>query len=801
MSYAADELMARGMPAGQAILLYPYPLTAAQIASPGADILGLANAGFIFTGTSPGSKYVVNAAGTGLQLLNQTTFAAESYGASAGSSASINTSALQSALNNGGVVTLLTPGIYQFNSTLVVKSNTTFYIGPGVELRAVTGGPLGSSTFTAVTNTNATSTPIALTQIAAAAYSRELFLVTVAFSANHGISAGGYVQIKGDATQIYEGIWEVLTVPSATTVTFLMANTQGGIGNVPPTIGLGIASASQTVANPGVFNTAANVFVQGSPVTITGTPPGGFANNQIYYVIPYGLSTTTVELALSPFATTGIQVTSSSACTLSPVLYGAAADGRITITGGGKINCNFAAGGFIGQASTRDMCMVWRRVLLLTVDGISTQDVYEMSCMSQDTMWPIFRNVHVDSSGDGCHVFGPSWNPIIENFTGTTGDDGVVFDCIAGSAYLYAMLGSGFDRGGNIYNGVIRHIRMRHDQNSAMVVLYPETNSGAAGATNAIYQMRGQITIDDIGPVDVDATAAWYPAATFAIGNNYLPIGGYIDNILVRNMKGRFYIDNSPGVITINKLVFEGAYADHNVPYNALNSIANCTIHELRFKDCDLAANYSGSPVFLTVFSTATVDKLQFTDCTIASTYYTGGSIAVLVSTSGSPTVSTLTFQNCIFGSATIAMSGATFAGPITVNVLGCQTDTAAYDILQWNGTQPLTINVRDLTSYAASAGVFNFYGSPGTIALYATGMTYAGTIFVGYAGTLTMYNPDGSCPVDITKLSRAGAGQIAKHNGGTAITGVVSGDMMLCDTTNTTGSWHALKSPIAVTY
>jgi hypothetical protein len=69
MSYAADELMARGMPAGQAILLYPYPLTAAQIASPGADILGLANAGFIFTGTSPGSKYVVNAAGTGLNQL------------------------------------------------------------------------------------------------------------------------------------------------------------------------------------------------------------------------------------------------------------------------------------------------------------------------------------------------------------------------------------------------------------------------------------------------------------------------------------------------------------------------------------------------------------------------------------------------------------------------------------------------------------------------------------------------------------------------------------------------------------
>lgn len=85
---------------------------------------------------------------------------------------------------------------------------------------------------------------------------------------------------------------------------------------VPP--GTPIASASQTVANPGVFTTAAQTWSAGQQLYITGTAPGGFALNTIYYVIAGGLTATTAELALTPGGA-GIQCTASAACSLVPV--------------------------------------------------------------------------------------------------------------------------------------------------------------------------------------------------------------------------------------------------------------------------------------------------------------------------------------------------------------------------------------------------------------------------------------------------------------------------------------------------
>lgn len=78
-----------------------------------------------------------------------------------------------------------------------------------------------------------------------------------------------------------------------------------------------VASASQTVATPGVFTTASQAYTAGLPVTITGTPPGGFSNGTTYYVIAAGLTATTCQLSATSTGS-GIQVTSSSACTIVP---------------------------------------------------------------------------------------------------------------------------------------------------------------------------------------------------------------------------------------------------------------------------------------------------------------------------------------------------------------------------------------------------------------------------------------------------------------------------------------------------
>jgi hypothetical protein len=82
-------------------------------------------------------------------------------------------------------------------------------------------------------------------------------------------------------------------------------------------VAAGVASASQTVATPGVFTTAAQSFVAGQPVYLTGSAPGGFSLNTTYYVIAAGLSSTSCELSATSGGS-GIQCTSSAACTLNP---------------------------------------------------------------------------------------------------------------------------------------------------------------------------------------------------------------------------------------------------------------------------------------------------------------------------------------------------------------------------------------------------------------------------------------------------------------------------------------------------
>ena len=150
-------------------------------------------------------------------------YSCEAFGASPSATASSNVTAIQAALNAGGLVTLNTPGVYQINNTLTINSDTSFIAGEGVTLLNVTGGPRGSNTFTTIINKNANSTPVPINSIVSALYSSSATMsqVTVTFASAHGLSVGNYCQIKGDGSKTYDGIWEVATVPTSTTLTFI----------------------------------------------------------------------------------------------------------------------------------------------------------------------------------------------------------------------------------------------------------------------------------------------------------------------------------------------------------------------------------------------------------------------------------------------------------------------------------------------------------------------------------------------------------------------------------------------------
>lgn len=94
--------------------------------------------------------------------------------------------------------------------------------------------------------------------------------------------------------------------------------------------GIGFASASQTVATPGVFTTVTQAFTAGQPVYLTGIAPGGFALNTVYYVIAAGLTTTSCQLAAT-IGGTGIQCTASAVCVVNPTFTHVAGDTVIVI--------------------------------------------------------------------------------------------------------------------------------------------------------------------------------------------------------------------------------------------------------------------------------------------------------------------------------------------------------------------------------------------------------------------------------------------------------------------------------------
>lgn len=90
---------------------------------------------------------------------------------------------------------------------------------------------------------------------------------------------------------------------------------------IVPTIGsdiIPIASASQTVATPGVFSTVSQSLAATQPVYITGTAPAGFtANSVVYYIASAGLTSTACELSTT-YNGTGAQCTGSSPCLIVP---------------------------------------------------------------------------------------------------------------------------------------------------------------------------------------------------------------------------------------------------------------------------------------------------------------------------------------------------------------------------------------------------------------------------------------------------------------------------------------------------
>jgi hypothetical protein len=651
---------------------------------------------------------------------------AEGFGASPSASAAINTAAIQAALNVGGLVTLEVAGVYFVNATLIIKSRTSFILGPGVIIRAFCAVPNTTKAFLLLRNENWASTAQKVSSIVGTQpFNTSLNLYTVTFStfnpSSAGWTAGQYIQIKDDTTRRYNGINEIYSVTS-NTVTFIWAQGAGGspIGN------------------------------------------GAGANMQA-----------------------------------------ALADGYITVQGG-EFDGNFRAG-FVANTTYNDHGIFFDRLLKGRIANIRTTDFRKYAVCAQNVQDFVVDGLYGNTNSDGVKVYGPAWNPMIQNVDGTFGDDVCSFQTVDGPSFLVYMapdnVGSGLSslQGGTFWTGGSMKNVSAVSMHSGTMVLYP--NGGSAAPAG--FTMDGVYTLEDsnqtvpspIGGGDGGGQS------NIIVGAGYVTQPGRIECLMIRNNRGLLNIDNSGEnkLITIDTIVVQNVSNDQVRGNDLIWNFDYVTVNNFVVSGCQFYSIDTNRLITLRSVN-ATIKQLTFDNCKFASDATGGNNLTLLGTLSGTGTLTRADLNSCFIGQKVHVVNGDAFSNTPIVCINGGQGDTYS-SMFTMTGSQGLNIYMTNFKSSGASVGMFNWYGpSTGTFNVYISGMNHSGTTFANQTGTINWYNPDGSLPVDITKIARA-AGATAKHNGGTAAGTIVANNLCVCDATGAANSWHQVSAPIANVY
>lgn len=233
--------------------------------------------------------------------------------------ATANTAAIQSALAEGGLVQILTPGTY-YSNPLRIPSDTSLLLGAGVILRRAdnVNAPLIRNKYGGQKNR-------------ATRFNRLSNVVTVN-NQYHGFSVGDHVWVSGLTDTTMHGIQTVASVPDVSTWTYASTGSNGAggaasiYGNIIP-IRRTIAGAS--------FSSSSNV--------VTVTDPG----HDIRPGFNVWLGTTGASSSFAGLVEvievspdTWTYVTSSSGTGAASGTFGLSYDNDITIAGDGAIDGN-----------------------------------------------------------------------------------------------------------------------------------------------------------------------------------------------------------------------------------------------------------------------------------------------------------------------------------------------------------------------------------------------------------------------------------------------------------------------------
>ena len=589
--------------------------------------------------------------------------------------ATANTAALQAALTIGGYVSVTTPGVYYINATLIVYSNTTVYIGPGVTIKMLDNVSGGIFTNYAARLT-AAANPTLVTAI------------------QHGVSGAGITWGSAPDGQNY-AIY-VTGVP--------------GIGAKYPVGSMVSVVATGHLPAQG-SNAQANAGYRGVWKVVESTSTGLKYETRRTYP---GSNNPTGTLTIYP------------------------ADENILIKGPGTIDGNGPnisaltyvsgdpRGNVIWTRHARNVQiagLTFKRGVTWTIGSNYVRDYTVVNCKG---------DVRGTSNNDFVHMVGAHQNTVIDNVSGSAGDNmvGLTIDITDDTANGLNWTGSVFTYGfpfqdpGDMWDTTITRIH-GNTQDTASFALV-----GIYGPASYLYH---NTTLDNLGGYCGSTVGlANYPQTgmtqvsgdtlrmsnlkSFAAGNQFDVTGAQswssivLDGVVLPQSTLNGAV-NFAGTGTIGQFVLKNvSYADTGGRTSAVVTLTTQTVTALNVSDCEAASLGAGIP-FMTHTGTGTIGRMSFTNVSGSST---ASGLSALLSATGSGAVGSVTFSNCAFTGTT--STGAIFSqgtssayGAVTMN--GCQVSGAQAAFVGANTTPSINVFLNNLTlatgTACSYAGIF----------------------------------------------------------------------------------------------
>lgn len=457
------------------------------------------------------------------------------------------------------------------------------------------------------------------------------------------------------------------------------------------------------------------------------------------------------------------------------------ADANISIQIDGIIDGNQSQNTAMGMNGCG---FVLNRISALRFKGGNLYNFPDYALLMANQYGALVKELNFDTNKDGIHAYGNMFNCGFSELFGKTGDDFAAF----GGCYSDVTSGlipiNGF---GPISGITIEGVQIQ-SSNDRGVCFYPSALYGGVSdvTVRSIVAPLMNTSICEIGSAAGDLGTANNITLDGIVGGGN-PSGN--TNFAV-NLTG-----SSGGSVTI-KNINTGTFGDAGTSrINAVGVSNNVTLDVINIEDCEINFDTSIAGGFSLIRANGSgiaIDTVNLVNCRTTSSGATTSSYSWVYANGSAGMIANVNVKGGSLKGFGNIYNPVTQGGVSSFNVEGNHNFNGQY---LFGDAETTKINVNGINITGCSSYVFHNWGTSASYNITVANLRNpaAASLFsYGITNTINFNNPDGSCPVDLSKIART-AGAIAKSVAGNGT--IVAGNLAICDATGAANSWKQLSN------